>query len=102
MTLAEIRDRYKGRWVLIEFRELDGNLEVVDGDVVAVADSKEQIYAKQLTIEGKNLAIEYCGEWPTDLAVMLWLPVTRGSDTAGCCCARPSLLAHAGHETYRC
>lgn len=77
MTLAEIRDRYKGKWVLIEYRELDRDLEVVDGDVVAVADSKEQIYAKQLTIEGKNLAIEYCGEWPTDLAVMFWLPVTR-------------------------
>ncbi|MGD0946613.1 MAG: hypothetical protein ABSA52_04210 [Candidatus Binatia bacterium] len=77
MTLAEIRDCYNGKWVLIECRELDRNLDVVDGDVVAVADSKEEIYAKQLTIEGKNLAIEYCGEWPTDLAVMFWLPATR-------------------------
>ena len=75
MTLAEIGERYKGKWVLIECRELDRNLEVVDGDIVAVADSKEEIYTKQLTIEGKNLAIEYCGEWPTDIAVMFPVPV---------------------------
>ena len=74
MTLAEIREHYKGKWVLIEFRELDRNLEVVQGDVIAVAESKEAIYGKQLTVSGKNLAIRYCGEWPTDIGVMFCLP----------------------------
>jgi hypothetical protein len=77
MTLAEIRERYKGKWVLIEYHELDRNLEVVDGDVIAVADSKEDIYARQLPVEGKSLAIRYCGEWPTDVAVMFWLQPTH-------------------------
>jgi hypothetical protein len=74
MTLTEIRERYKGKWVLIEFHELDRNLEVVDGDVIAVANSKEEIYGKLLT-EGreKDTAIEYCGDWPTDIAVMFCL-----------------------------
>jgi hypothetical protein len=74
MTLAKIRELYKGKWVLIEFHQLDRNLEVIDGDVIAVADSKEEIYGKLLThSDGKNTAIRYCGEWPTDIAVMFWL-----------------------------
>ena len=74
MTLAEIRERYKGKWVLIEFHQLDRNLEVVDGDVIAVGDSKEEIYGKLLT-QGreKSTVIRYCGEWPTDIAVMFWV-----------------------------
>jgi hypothetical protein len=35
MTLAEIQKRYQGQWALIEFHQLDANLEVVDGDVLA-------------------------------------------------------------------
>jgi hypothetical protein len=78
MNLAEIRERHKGKWVLIEYHELDRNLEVVDGDVIALADSKEEIYGKLLTEgRGRNTAIRYCGEWPTDIAVMFWLSASR-------------------------
>ena len=78
MTLAQIREAYKGKWVLIEYRELDRNLEVVEGDVLAVAPTKEEIYKLLLTVEpGKNTAIEYCGQWPTDTAVMFCLRTSR-------------------------
>ncbi|MGD0948533.1 MAG: hypothetical protein ABSA52_13995 [Candidatus Binatia bacterium] len=78
MTLAEIRERYKGKWVLIAYHQLDENLEVVEGDVIADAGSKEDIYGKLLTVgRGKNTAIRYCGEWPTDIAVMFWLTSSR-------------------------
>lgn len=74
MTLAQIREAYKGKWVLIEYRELDRDLEVVEGDVIAEAQTKEDIYKLLLTVgPGKNTAIEYCGDWPTDTAVMFWL-----------------------------
>ena len=77
MTLKEIQERYHGQWVLIEFRQLDANLEVVEGDVLATAPTKEDIYKQLLTVEhGKNTAIRYCGEWPTDVAVMFWLRPT--------------------------
>jgi len=70
MTLAEICEQYKGKWVLIEYHELDRNLEVVEGDVIAEAPTKEQIYGKLLTVgRTKNTAIRYCGEWPTDIAM---------------------------------
>lgn len=74
MTLAQIREAYNGKWVLIEYRELDRDLEVIDGDVIAEAQTKEEIYEQLLKVgPGKNTAIEYCGDWPTDTAVMFWL-----------------------------
>jgi hypothetical protein len=80
MTLAQIRDTYRGKWVLIEYHRLDRSLEVVEGDVIADASTKEDIYKLQMTVApGKNLAIEYCGDWPTDVAVMFWLKSRRTS-----------------------
>ena len=78
MNLAQIREAHKGKWVLIEYRQLDRNLEVVEGDVIAEAPTKEDIYKLQMSVgTGKNLAIEYCGDWPTDVAVMFCLAPLR-------------------------
>ena len=62
--------RYKGEWVLIEFKKLDENLNVLDGKVVAHSPNKGEVYKKQLELKNKNLAIEYVGDPPEDLAVM--------------------------------
>jgi hypothetical protein len=65
---------------LIEYRELDRNLEVADGEVIAEAATKEEIYKLQMNVgPGRNLAIRYCGEWPTDVAVMFCLRAFRES-----------------------
>ena len=78
MNLAQIREAHKDKWVLIEYRTLDRDLEVIDGDVIAEASTKEEIYKLQMTAgAGKSLAIRYCGEWPTDVAVMFWLRASR-------------------------
>jgi len=78
MTLGQIRKAYRGKWVLIEYHRLDHNLEVVEGDVIADAATKEEIYKLQMTVgPGKRVAIRYCGEWPTDVAVMFWLKASR-------------------------
>lgn len=71
MTLTQIREAHRDKWVLIEYHVLDRDLEVVEGDVIAEAATKEEIYKLQMTVgPGRNLAIRYCGEWPTDVAVM--------------------------------
>lgn len=73
MNEAEIVERWKGKWVLIEYRELDRNLDVVDGDVIAEAATKDEIYGLLRTKgPGKNTAIRYCGEWPSDIGLMFW------------------------------
>ncbi len=82
MNLAQIRAAHKDKWVLIEYRELDRNLEVVDGDVIAEAATKEEIYTLQMTVgPGKKLAIRYCGDWPADVAVMFWLRAALHTNT---------------------
>lgn len=78
MNLAQIREPYKGKWVLIEYHELDRNLEVVEGDAIAEAPTKEDICRLMLTVgPGRKTAIEYCGEWPTDIAGMFCLRSSR-------------------------
>jgi hypothetical protein len=58
----EIRTRYAGEWVVIEYRQLDQQLNVVEGEVIAHSPNKEEIYKHLLQTKGKNIAIEYAGE----------------------------------------
>ena len=64
LTMEEIKRQYPNQWVLIEFTKLDEYLNVVRGRVIASARTKDEIYSKLLTAEGKRIAIEYTGELP--------------------------------------
>ncbi|ETW99656.1 MAG: hypothetical protein ETSY2_40475 [Candidatus Entotheonella gemina] len=77
MTWDEIRKQYDGQWVLIAYDELDEQLNVVSGKVVANSPNKEEIYKQLLNTKGMNIAIEYAGEPIQDLSVMfaLWPPI---------------------------
>lgn len=70
MKWEEIRAQYAGQWLLIEYQELDEQLNVVVGEVVAHSPDKEEIYKRLLETKGKNIAIEYAGELSQDVAVM--------------------------------
>ncbi len=70
MKWEEIRERYAGQWILIEYRELDEQLNVVEGEVVTHSPDKEEISKRLLQTRGKNIAIEYAGELPQDVSVM--------------------------------
>jgi len=71
MKMKEIRKRYQGEWVLIEYTALDENLNVIEGEVIAHSPSKDEIYGQLLETKGKDVAIEYFGDVPENLAVML-------------------------------
>ena len=64
MKVEEIRRRYRGEWVLIEYNKLDDDLNVVEGEVIAHLPNREEIYQAQMRLRGKSLAIEYLGEIP--------------------------------------
>lgn len=70
MKISEIKQKYPNQWVLIEYEELDEQLNVKEGLVVAHSPNKEEIYKSLITLKGKNIAIEYTGEFPEDLVVM--------------------------------
>ncbi len=71
MTLAEIKQRYPNEWVLIEFTQLDEELSVVDGYVVAHSPNKAEIYQKLIDLENERIAIEFTGEQPEEPAYLL-------------------------------
>lgn len=71
MKWEDIRQQYAGQWVLIEYQQLDEQLNVVEGGVVAHSPEKEEMYKHLLQTQGKNIAIEYAGNFPQDLAAML-------------------------------
>ena len=57
--------------MLIEFTELDEELRVVEGEVIAHSPSKEEIYKKLLELENEQIAIEFTGETPEEPAYLL-------------------------------
>lgn len=71
MTLEEIKQKYRGEWVLIAYTELDNDMCVVKGEVLAHSPDRDEIYRKLLSIRGRKVAVEYMGEIPNDLAVAL-------------------------------
>jgi hypothetical protein len=76
MRLDEIRKRYRNEWVLVEFSKLDKDLRVKEGNVIAHAPNKDDIYKALLDTWGKNVAVEYCGKIREDVAVMFCLDVS--------------------------
>ena len=71
MGLQERRERYGGQWVLVGYEELDDDLNVLRGEVLAHSPDKDGIYRHLMTMRGKKIAVEYMGEIPKDLVVVL-------------------------------
>ena len=69
MKMSEISKKYSGEWLLIEYEELDRDLNVKRGKVIAHSPNKEKIYQRLMQTQGKNVAIEYAGKLP-EVAVM--------------------------------
>ena len=57
MTWVEICKQYPGQWVLIEYQQLDEQLNVVEGEVVAHSPTKEDLYKQLLQAKGKKLPL---------------------------------------------
>ena len=71
MSLQEMRERYCGQWVLVGYEELDDDLNVLQGEVLAHSPDKDQVYRQLMAMRGKKISVEYMGEVPEDLAVVL-------------------------------
>jgi hypothetical protein len=70
LTYNEIKKKYPNEWVLVEFSELDEDLHAREGQVIAHATSKEEIYKALLKSRGKNVSIEYFGPLSENIAVI--------------------------------
>lgn len=70
MNIDEIKKQYKNKWVLIEFENYDEDLNIKGGQVLAHSKDEEEIYSILAKTKGKNIAIEYFGKPPKDVAVL--------------------------------
>lgn len=68
MKREEIRERYQGEWVLIKFgsmADLDEDLLVIEGEVVAHARSWQEIQrADEQASRPGNYTVEFMGDHP--------------------------------------
>jgi hypothetical protein len=71
LTREEMAQRYHNEWLLIAYTEIDENLNVIRGEVLAHSPSQEEIYNYLPLAKGKAVAFEYVGKIPEDLAFIL-------------------------------
>ena len=88
MTLEEIKRQYPNEWVLIEFTELDDELQVVDGQVIAHSPSRDVIDKKLMVLRNDKIAVEFTGEEVTEEAYLRTGIERCGSDDHRLCGSR--------------
>jgi hypothetical protein len=70
LDYEQIKQRYDGQWVIIAYREIDEDLEVLAGEVLAHSSSETEIYQMLSLASGINVSIEYIGAIPENIIFM--------------------------------
>jgi len=71
MKWNDIKKNFANQWVLLKVDKVDENFNPLEGEVLAHSKDKDEIYQKLLKIKPKEFSIEYTGEVPEDLAVVM-------------------------------
>ena len=71
LTLEEIVNKYPNEWVLIAYTELDENLNVIRGKVLANSQNCDDIYDLLLSTKDISVATQYTGEIPENIVMVL-------------------------------
>lgn len=71
MKWIDIKKSFRDQWVLIEVEKVDESFNILEGEVLAHSKDKDEVYQKLLKIRPKEFSIEYTGEVPEDLAIVM-------------------------------
>ena len=71
LTYDEIKERYPDEWLLIVDTELDDELNILRGTVLAHSKDRDEVYRKIMSLKGRSFAVEYNGEPPEGWAAAL-------------------------------
>lgn len=71
LTLLEMRKRFPGQWVLVADPRFDPSGQLQSGVLLAHSSHREEIYQKLRQTQSQSVSVEYLGEVPIDLAVVL-------------------------------
>ena len=69
-TVFQIRTQYPNQWVLVVNPELDDNLEIIRGEVIANCPNKEESYQQLHLSKDRSSAIEYTGTYDDNLVLI--------------------------------
>ena len=64
LTLDEMAKRYDGEWLMIAYTELDDNMIVVRGEVLAHSRNQGEVYDALPIAKGRAVLFEYMGNVP--------------------------------------
>lgn len=71
LPISEIKQQYQDEWVLIAYTQVDENLSVTEGEVLAHSPNVETLYHLLPQYRDRAVAFEYVGDLPEDLAFIL-------------------------------
>jgi hypothetical protein len=67
LTWEQMTQRFHGEWLLIVEAELDEQMGIIRGQVLAHSLKQDDIYNALPLRQGRSASIEYVGEIPEDL-----------------------------------
>jgi hypothetical protein len=71
MTMAEVRARFDGEWVLLEDPETNDALDVLGGTVACHSRDRDEVYRQAVARRPRRAAVVFTGELPDGVAVVL-------------------------------
>ncbi|HXE52633.1 MAG TPA: hypothetical protein VN541_06425 [Tepidisphaeraceae bacterium] len=71
LTIVEIRSRFPARWVLLEDPQVDENMQVISGKVIAHSKDRDEVDRAALERRPKHSAFLYTGSMPEDAVIVL-------------------------------
>ena len=71
LTIAEIEDKFKSEWVLVEDPQTNDALEVLSGKVRYHSRDRDEIYRRAVKLRPRRFAMIYTGTIPEDTAIVL-------------------------------
>ena len=71
MSFEEMRRRYQGEWLLIAYTQLDDNLRVIAGEVLAHSHQRDDVYKALSLGHGRDVEIECFAEPQADMGFIL-------------------------------
>ncbi|MBD2310050.1 hypothetical protein H6G17_32180 [Chroococcidiopsis sp. FACHB-1243] len=71
LTIEQIRQQYVDEWILIAYTQLDEQMNVLAGEVLAHSKQRDEIYEAFDSRLGRAVAVEYTGSIPEDVAYLL-------------------------------
>ena len=71
LSIAEIESRFDGEWVLLEDPQVNQQMEILGGKVLAHSKDRDEVYQKAVELRPKHSAFLYLGTMPENTAIVV-------------------------------